>query len=295
MKISIIGAGSIGLLFASYIADFFEVTVYSKTEEQAKLIEEHGIVLIKGNDKKSVQVKALPFEKYMRDEDLTILAVKQYQLTEVLPAVNGGNLFFLQNGMGHLETLQKLSSENIYVGSVEHGALKENEWTVRHNGEGITKSAIFRGSSEALISLSNTLSGFFPISLEVDYYEMLLKKLVANAVINPLTAVLGVPNGRLLDNPYYHMVFKQMFEEIAHILKLKNKEEMLKSVIEICQKTAKNRSSMLKDVEAHRKTEIDAILGYVVMEAEKQNIKAPLTENFYHMLKGKEKNREGKS
>jgi ketopantoate reductase len=31
------------------------------------------------------------------------------------------------------------------------------------------------------------------------------------------------------------------------------------------------------------------------MEAEKQNIKAPLTENFYHMLKGKEKNREGKS
>ena len=47
---------------------------------------------------------------------------------------------------------------------------------------------------------------------------------------------------------------------------------------------------MLKDVEAKRMTEVDAILGFLLSEAEKQGKKAPLVESYYYFIKGKEKN-----
>ncbi|WML49350.1 ketopantoate reductase C-terminal domain-containing protein [Neobacillus sp. PS3-34] len=126
-----------------------------------------------------------------------------------------------------------------------------------------------------------------------DFYEMLLGKLVANAVINPLTAILSVENGQLIDNLFYFNVFQDLFEEIADILELNNRDAYFQQVVEICRKTEDNRSSMLKDIEAKRMTEVDAILGFVVGEAKKKKKQGPLTESFFHLLKGKEQNREG--
>jgi 2-dehydropantoate 2-reductase len=45
---------------------------------------------------------------------------------------------------------------------------------------------------------------------------------------------------------------------------------------------------MLKDIEAGRDTEVDAILGFLLEEAIDQEKKAPLVENFYYLIKGKE-------
>lgn len=46
---------------------------------------------------------------------------------------------------------------------------------------------------------------------------------------------------------------------------------------------------MLKDVEARRKTEVDAILGFLIAKAKEQGKKAPLVESYYFFIKGKEK------
>ena len=54
MKIGIIGAGSIGLLFASYLSSAFSVTLYTRTSEQAKEINDHGLHLLKGAEQNRV-------------------------------------------------------------------------------------------------------------------------------------------------------------------------------------------------------------------------------------------------
>lgn len=62
--------------------------------------------------------------------------------------------------------------------------------------------------------------------------------------------------------------------------------------MEVIGKTTLNKSSMLKDMEAGRPTEIDAILGYIIEEAKKKKQSVPIANAVYLMIKGKERERE---
>lgn len=293
MKIGIVGAGSIGLLFAAYLRDFFKVTLYTRSSSQAEEIKQHGILIKKEGNCLKKEVSAVPFSEWSGTEDLMIIAVKQYQLEEVIKKLNSfytekGSLLFLQNGMGHLKLLPNVKMENIFLGSVEHGAYKENGYTVRHNGDGLTKTALYKGSKSILELLISLVNSPFKFVFEDRYFEMLQKKLIVNAVVNPLTALLKIPNGRLVENACFINMLYELFEEVALVLDVEEKEAHLKRVMDICKSTASNRSSMLKDIEANRRTEADAILGYLMEEANRKDMRIPLIKAYFLAIKGME-------
>ncbi|WP_251549054.1 2-dehydropantoate 2-reductase [Neobacillus muris] len=300
MKIGIIGAGSIGLLFASYLDQDFDVTLYTRTKEQAAEINQNGVCVKNGSSEMAALPKAKAFAEWNGTDHLTIITVKQYQLQPIIERIgkltdDPSNLLFLQNGMGHLELLQSIQGHNLFVGTVEHGALRENLNTVRHNGEGVTNAAVFRGSPERLVEFSSKVPANFPVILRENYYEMLVNKLIVNAVINPLTAVLYVTNGMLVSNPFYLETAKRLTAEVCFILNIENVNAQLKRVAGVCQNTFNNRSSMLKDLENGRLTEVDAILGYLLRVAARNEKPAPLVEALCWMIRGKELDGEGES
>jgi 2-dehydropantoate 2-reductase len=299
MKIGIIGAGSIGLLFASYLSKSFSVTLYTKTNEQAELINQNGLYLQEGASQSRVSILALPVSKWTGLEELTIIAVKQYQLQSIINQITSldfipQNLLFLQNGMSHLKLLRNLPAANIFVGSVEHGASKMNTYSVSHNGKGAINVALFKGSAEKIREFAEYCAAIdFPIALKEDYYNMLINKLIANAVINPLSAILQVKNGELISNKFYFAAVKKLFLEVSFILNLEDPLKRFRDVLRICKKTGNNRSSMLKDLEAGRRTEIDAILGFLLEEAQVQQKTAANLESYYYLIKGIERDRRG--
>lgn len=295
MKIGIIGAGSIGMLMAAYLSRTNIVTLYTRTREQATDINKYGLCVFIQDKQKFVNIEAVPVTEWGAEEDLTIVAVKQYQLAPILVRLmeyedNQMSVLFLQNGMGHLKDLAKLKVNHIYIGSVEHGAYKENSFTVRHNGVGMVNIAAYRGVLTQIFSIKTSARSDFPVAFHSDYYEMLLNKLIINAVINPLTAILQVQNGLLLKNENYLMAARQLFLEINNVLHLEKPEDDWQRIMAVCRKTADNRSSMLRDIEAGNNTEVDAILGFLIEEAEKTQIHATLISSYYYLIKGKENN-----
>ncbi|MDM5213487.1 2-dehydropantoate 2-reductase [Peribacillus sp. NJ4] len=290
MRIGIIGGGAIGLLFASHLSEKHRVTLYTHTEDQASIINRDGIRLIEdGESRLLTGIISKGLVEGISGEDLLIVAVKQYHLPQILPWINGIQvpLLFLQNGFGHISYLKRLQSQAIYLGVVEHGAMKHDGNTVEHTGLGITRIASFKGELEQL-SLVNGRIDHFPFKKSEDYHSMLMDKLVVNAVINPLTAILEVENGGLITNAFYYQLFQDLFEEISDILEVRNKTESFEHVKSVCMATAENRSSMLKDLENGRRTEIDAILGHVLSEAKSKGKSDCLTSSLYRMVKGKE-------
>ncbi|WAA13694.1 2-dehydropantoate 2-reductase [Fervidibacillus halotolerans] len=293
MKIGIIGAGSIGLLFAHFLNDHHDVTLYCRRKEQADAINEKGIKLINKDIRSVKKVSATCSLKSLVKEQLVIVAVKQYGIRAVVDQLKNVPmnipLLFLQNGMGHLDDLKTLPYTSIVLGTVEHGAYRLSDHVVHFTGCGRTILAMYRGKSELSFTFAKQLSKQgFPFEATENYEKMLMDKLIVNAVINPLTALLQVKNGQLVTNPYYFQLMKSVFYEVANVLELTDQDDEFRRIVSICEKTGENYSSMCKDVMEGRQTEIDGILGFLLKKAEGKSYPLSLLKFLYNAVKGME-------
>ncbi|WP_053219773.1 2-dehydropantoate 2-reductase [Virgibacillus senegalensis] len=266
MNVGIIGGGAVGLLTAARLtAGEHEVTVYVRRKEQKDRINNNGVFLVP--DKKAFPVKVLLVDE-MKKEDIILVAVKQYQLAEILPSLHAFPkvpLIFMQNGMGHLAQLNKMNeSHTIFIAVVEFGAMKHDDNTVEQTGIGVCKIAPLAIGDTSSNEIERRLaSSSFPICIEDDWYRMLTEKLVVNAVINPLTALFQVKNGSLLENEHLLWLARKLCQEACEVLGL-SLEQSWERVKRIAFQTKDNHSSMRKDIETGRKTEIEAITGYIL-------------------------------
>lgn len=293
MQIGIIGGGAIGLLFACYLSKSNQVTLYCRTNDQARLMNKYGIDLKYHGMVDNFTIKAKQSEE-ISAEELFIIAVKQYQLEQIervlshIPAQTP--LIFIQNGVAHLKFIENLSHETIIVGVVEHGALKEKTNYVHHTGEGVTRLALFRGNEQSVLPIIHKLNTIsFPFVFEKDYIEMVFGKLIVNAVINPLTTILKVKNGELMLNSHYLHLVNLVLEEVVKVLDISDREKVFNRIQTICENTANNQSSMLKDILNNRQTEIDGIIGGLLHIAETKKLKVPVLQFLYHSIKGMER------
>ncbi|MGP4106882.1 2-dehydropantoate 2-reductase [Virgibacillus sp. L01] len=264
MDIGIIGGGSTGLLLGSYLAKEHNVTIYVKREQQKRSLSQHGIFSPESNE--SISVKSFLISE-MRREDYLIVCVKQHHVSQVMPIIEQANkeatVIFLQNGMGHIPLLQEMN-QSVLVGVVEHGALRKNDHTVEHTGKGVIKLAVFSGSRDELDSVTYHLNQQqFSFKGFSDWKSLLQEKLIINAVINPLTALFHIRNGELFKNVSIHSIACELCREAAIVLEL-DYEQQLERVQEVAGKTGNNISSMLNDLQENRKTEIEAICGYLI-------------------------------
>ncbi|WP_404462150.1 2-dehydropantoate 2-reductase [Sutcliffiella horikoshii] len=298
MRIGIVGGGAVGLLYAFQLSKIFTVTLYVKRDEALQALKSQGITILYNEHKQETRkVEVMKWESNvpLRD-DLIIVATKQYGLSAILPVLKlctkDQSILFLQNGMSHIDMLEQISNPQILLGIVEHGVKKHNDCTVMWTGKGRTKLAGYpvtkndRHASFFMNKWMDSIGMDFPLEVCSDYYGMMIEKLLVNAIINPLTSIFDVRNGELLTNPYYQNCMKQLYNEMNFLVHVEKRKQMWEHICSICEKTAKNTSSMRRDLNEGRETEVDAILGYLMNLAEKQGKSVPLTEFIYKAVKG---------
>lgn len=199
-------------------------------------------------------------------------------------------LLFLQNGMGVLDEVDKMlfkhsGTRPFYMhGIFSHGLHKSKPFVITHAGNGtialgnITK----REQPSSSKYLQRTLQQAKVLEITPTSQEELLKlqweKLVVNAVINPLTAVMDRQNESILQNNVSQVVQSLCHEISAVIQALPEMDAYTKMafgpdrlvdlVKKVATTTGKNISSMLQDVRACKPTEIDYITGYIVKRAD---------------------------
>jgi 2-dehydropantoate 2-reductase len=188
----------------------------------------------------------------------------------------------LQNGLGNYEALlRRLGSARVALGSTTTGATLLGPGLARAGGEGtisIERHPALGLMEEALKSAK------FEVQIVEDAQSLIWGKLVVNAAINPLTALLRVPNGELLENPAARELMSALAYEAAQVAEAENVHlpfaDPLMAAEEVARKTAANHSSMLQDVLRGAPTEIEAICGAITRRGEQHGVATPVNYVF---------------
>jgi 2-dehydropantoate 2-reductase len=289
----IMGTGAMACLFAARLsAAGVPVLMYGTWPEGLQALRTLGVRLVKENAEElayPVQVVAQP--KDCLNARYALVLVKSWQtrraamqLAECL-AVDGVALT-LQNGMGNRELLsQILGAKRVILGVTTIGATLLGPGRVRQAGEGVISLSSHPGLSPLVNQLG---SAGFVIENEPDPTALLWGKLVINAAINPITALLGVTNGELLARSTARALLQAIVREAASVavaqgIRLPYPDPVIAAET-IARRTGTNRSSMLQDVLRGAPTEIDAICGAIVRASEKTGVPAPTIRTMWQLI-----------
>ena len=193
----------------------------------------------------------------------------------------------LQNGAGNLETLaQVLGEKRVSLGVTTVGANLLGPGQVRQVGTGmVTLSA-----DPILTPLAQRLQAAgFVIEIGTDPNALLWGKLVINAAINPLSALLRVPNGELLRRESARALLQAIAREAAAVataqgIRLPYPDPVVAAET-IARNTEKNLSSMLQDVLRGTPTEIDAICGAIAQAGAAHGVPTPILQTMWDLVK----------
>lgn len=290
MDIVIAGAGSIGLLTGAYLSEAgFHVTYYVRREEQARLIRENGLCRVNADHSETVfpanattQLQKLPVPA------LWIVAVKYAHLQSLLKSMEKlhekNAVLFLQNGIGHVPLVREAGLTHLAFATVEHGAKRINDWTVSHNGVGTIAIAADKGNGQLFTCIGQAASDHFPVLFKENAELILMRKVLINCMINPLTAILNVRNGHLIENPHCLTLFQNLYEELIAAFPELASDLSYDDVMAVCRNTASNQSSMLVDRLAGRQMEIETIVTAVIEKANGNGKQLPLLQTLEQML-----------
>ena len=189
----------------------------------------------------------------------------------------------IQNGLGNYEALvERLGADRVAVGVIYVGAQLVNG-ELRATGAGKVELGRPRGgaSRAGLDELGRLLrAGGMDVTVVEDPWPAVWRKVVTNAAVNPLTALIRRTNAELLADAPASRVADSIAREVARVATAVGvrigEDEAVQQWRAMAALTGANRSSMLQDVEAGRPTEVDAISGAVAREAERRGVAAPL-------------------
>ncbi|WP_135663522.1 ketopantoate reductase family protein [Halorhabdus rudnickae] len=280
MDIVVFGAGSLGSLIGGLLAQEHPVTLVGR-EPHVRAVNESGLT-VTGD----IQIEVSPVGRTTipAEADLVIVTVKAYDTPTAAAALSDcacDAVLSLQNGMGNEETLSEALSADVLAGTTTYGAIQDEPGTVRCTGRGEVVIGPPDGGSS---SLADRIGGVFEAggietTVATDMPRRTWEKLAINAGINATTALARVPNGALAEKPAME-VARRAACETARVARQEGVDlddrtavDALEAVVEA---TADNRSSMYRDIERGRRTEVASINGYVADHDVKTPVNATL-------------------
>ncbi len=292
MRVTILGTGAMGCLMGYRLAPHAEVTLLGSWTDAVRAIREQGLRVEDARTAQIARLRATSDPAECSGSDLVLVLVKAWQTESAAERARGvltadGLALTLQNGLGNYEVLCSVFGERrSAAGATTSGATLVAPGHIRLGGEG----AIQLGGHPAI---GPTRSLFEQAGLQVsvvdDRDSILWGKVIVNAAINPLAALLRVPNGELAARPSARGLMQALAGEAAAVsarlgIALPYADAAQRAT-EVAQATAGNRSSMLQDVERGRRTEIDAINGAIVSEARKLGMETPLNSAAWQLVR----------
>ncbi|MEM0490933.1 MAG: 2-dehydropantoate 2-reductase [Acidilobaceae archaeon] len=294
-RVCIKGMGAVGSLLGLFIARASREPVVAivRRIDHARLLNNEG-VRVRGLLEDTYSVRATISHPDTRC-DYTIIATKAYDargaIRESLAYSN--TIVPVSNGFGALEEALN-NTLNVIGGLVDYGVTRISDNIIEVRGLGKIILGLPRGSRASIKPLADILEkGGANVKIVEDIEPWRWLKAAANAVINPITALTGRENGVVLEDLVKPIV-EGIVDEVSRVAQrigVNMPEDPLAYIYSVAEKTRNNKSSMLVDIEACRRTEIEEINGYIAKLSSIVGVDAKYNRILYTLVKILESNK----
>lgn len=303
MRIAVLGGGGAmgGIFGANLSAAGHQVTLIDVNPDAIRAINSIGLKIEAKDGSSTVyQVTASSVPAEVGEVDLIMNFVKCYH-TEA--AVNNAKpmmgkdtaILTLQNGWGNAPKIASLvGDDRVLVGLTYHSGTLLAPGHVKHPGMGMTYVGEPGGGvSERVKNIAEALrSGGFEVTESPSILAEVWKKLCLNICTLPTSALLRFFAHELV-------AFEGVKSEMAALLKeavavaqaqgIKiDYDERWLAITSLLEKAIGGKASMLQDVEANRRTEIDVINGAIVDAGLKAGVPTPHNQVMVWLMKSLE-------
>jgi 2-dehydropantoate 2-reductase len=298
MKVLILGAGAMGCLYgAAFHRAGCKVQFVDVNQPHIDAINADGLELETRAGTEYLPILARLPEQVDGWVDLVVVFTKTFHTDAALAGIKAAIgpetwLLSLQNGLGNDKRLAAHASEDrILVGSSSLPSDLVGPGKVRSHGEGGSKLYPAFGADPAFAKRITELltEGGLPAALEPDIHGAIWSKAIFNATMNPLCALTRRTPGFLGAHAESRALILALVEEgvaVANASGIAIPAQPIHDLTHVSVTDhANHEASMLQDVKAGRRTEVDAINGAIVEAARAAGVAAPLTETLWRLVK----------
>jgi 2-dehydropantoate 2-reductase len=304
----IVGAGSIGSLFAGHLGSVVESTVLTRRQVHADCLNANGL-RVSGKSSLHSQIIASTDPAELGDVELVIIATKTTAVEDSARSLAGhfpnATVMTVQNGLGCEEVVAGYGDWPIVSSVTFMSGKRHSDSHVEYELDTPTWLGPWAGGSatqaqareiEALINRSGLKAQAFPDLLPAQW-----SKLIFNAVVNSVAALSDLPHVEAFASrqelPDLGNLVQAAMDEGKRVAAARGVDLYEDPWLMNVEATSHGQTgdddyahvpSMLEDVRARRKTEIDWITGAIVREAAIAGVPAPINETLYRLVKARE-------
>jgi 2-dehydropantoate 2-reductase len=294
-RISVIGAGAMGAAYASmfYEMDPHCISFIANGERAARLKAE-GLTV----NGRTYSIPVVTREDRVPPSDLVMVAVKNHHLPEALPdmkTVVGENTLFLSvmNGIESEEQIGAVygAEKVLYAVAVGIDAMREGN-RVSYSKKG--KLYFGEASNSSLTTRVKALHTLFKragIACEIpeDMIRTLWWKFMINVGINQASAVLRAPYGVFQTFPEARELMESAMLEVIAVAKVAGVHLSNRDIEDwhgfLSTLAATGKTSMLQDIEAGRKMELEIFSGKVISLGKHYHVPTPVNGTLFRILR----------
>ena len=295
------GAGAIGSLFGIRLhGSGHQVLLIHHRHQVVNSVRRTGLTLVEKSGKiLRYRIRVKQFLSRSDNPDLVLVTVKAYDtesaanyLSRVLS--DKAIILSLQNGLGNVEALSKqLPRHHIIAGTTAEAALLIRPGYLKHTGSGVTWIGEFRRKSSKLSNLIKRIfdGAGFQTEVSPNIERVIWSKTIVNSAINPVSALAGVSNGEILRIPHLKEAALKLLSEgvaVARAHRILPAPSPIAQFARILEATGTNRSSMLRDIESRRMTEIRQLNGLIASFGKRLGILVPCNSLVTDLVLGLE-------
>ena len=291
-KVILCGLGAIGTIYADKLEKFDAKNLKVLVDESRYERYSKNPVIFNG--------RALNFEYVLPSEegfkaDLIILATKFAGLKDAIKNIKN----FVKEDTVILSLLNGVTSEDIiadvygkdkmlYSYFIGHSSVRCGN-SVTHDGVNTIVFGAENNLSENVVAVKNFFDKVgINYKIPDDIKRSMWLKFMLNVSANQPTAILRMTFGDMFENTHFMKFAENIMREVQSVAKaegVRNTETMVDEALKhLMTMTPEGKTSMLQDVEAGRKTEVDMFAGTVIELGKKHGISTPYNKILREMI-----------